>query len=155
MLKKIIALLLLFSDFAGAAAKPANIEENHSFKNKTSHNLSATSHRDFTSGFATDGVPLGLLNFETAFYSWTGGISEREIDQMIAFDVSTSPFKLFDSAIAGQNNVSSSSVNDIKTFQHASKPAITLVRVPLPAAVWSMLSGLLTFLYFGRRKNVI
>jgi hypothetical protein len=98
---------------------------------------------DLTPDFETDAGLLAYHNFQRGFNSSDGWIPETGSSQIAVFSDSSTYF---------QHNVAMHHANDVKPSRLASHSA---VQVPLPAAVWFMLSSLIGLLYVGRCKNVI
>jgi hypothetical protein len=160
--------LLLFTNFASAGIRAAGNEDSRPFQLEPLPGQPASpesgtpdaplvsfidgslitstqnaTYRDLTSDFETDASLLAYHNFQRGFNSSDGWILETGSSQIAAFS---------DSSTHIQNNVAMHHANDVKPSRLASSSAI---QVPLPAAVWFMLSSLIGLLYVGRCKNVI
>lgn len=172
-LTKTMALsLLLITNFANAGIRMANNEDSRPFQLETLPDQPASlgpvipdgdkdaplvsfidgsivkltqnvSYWDLTSDFETDASLLAYHNFQRGFNSSDGWIPETGSSQIAAFS---------DWSPHIQNNFTMHHVNVVKPSRLASH---STVQVPLPAAVWFMLSSLIGLLYVGRCKNVI
>jgi len=103
----------------------------------------------------TNGVLLGSSNFQLAWWSPSGWITEHSSSMISLLGQTSWGLAFVDPTNSGPNNEHRLFAFDIKASQATADFPGSAAPVPLPASAWFMTTGLLGLLYRGSRASKV